>query len=300
MNIIRRALRKIVHKLGGRKIIPLKWTAVLLHIIELKRFPKLRNPRDLNEKIMWMAFNRDTTLWSQLSDKYEVRKYVAEKGFSNILIPIVGVYDKFEDIPQANLPSKFVIKSTDGSAQNIMVYDKDTADWNRIRDIINNWHSLKFGYATGEPHYINIPSRIIIEEMLPIKEDGLPIDYKFMCFNGKVHSCLVCSERDDQTFLSKFNLFNVKDWSEIKNGIRDINRGKAHKIQKPLFFNEMARIATILSQGFPFVRVDLYQIEKQIYFGEMTFTPAGFRISYINPSTLLEMGNIISIHTISK
>lgn len=294
MDLFRKGLRKGVKFLAGKKLIPAKTTFFLLHMIELLRIPDLKNPKDLNEKLMWLALNTDTSEWSRLSDKYEVRKFIASRGLGDILIPLSGVYDKVEEINFDEVPDAFVIKSTNGSAQNIIVKDKSKINTEAIIKEIVKWQKTKFGLASGEPHYLRIKPKLIIEKLLETKDHKLPVDYKFMCFNGKVHSCLVCSQRDDKTFVSKRNLFDVKTWQEITNSINPSYHGDISNTPKPLNLDKMVDIAKKISEGFPFVRVDLYNIEGKIYFGEMTFSPSGCRIASINHHTLSEMGKLIN------
>ncbi|MCH5241267.1 MAG: hypothetical protein J1F67_02425 [Muribaculaceae bacterium] len=293
MDIARKGLRKIVKKIASYKLLPPKLTVFILYSIETLRFPKLRNPKDLNEKLIWLAFNTDTTRWSRLTDKYEVRNFISEKGFANILTPLIGVFENADEIDFDNLPECFVIKSTNGTAQTIVVDDKSIIDKEKIKKEIKSWQTQNLGYSSGEIHYLRIPQRIIIEQKLGGKTTELPIDYKFMCINGKVHSCLVCSERDKKVFTSRRNLMEVNNWKEIADSVNKNYRGDPSTLKQPHNLKEMVKIAEVLSQEFPFVRVDLYEVEGKIYFGEMTFTPSGFHITSINRKTLKEMGNLL-------
>ena len=293
MDLLRKGLRKFIRKLAGRKIIPAKATVFILHAIETLRFPNLRNPKDLNEKLILLAFTSDTAKWSELTDKYEVRKYVAECGFSDILIPLFGVYHNPKEILLELLPEKSVIKTTNGSGQTIIIEDKSKTDISEIRKTLDFWIKRPFGFETGETHYLFIPPRIIVEEKIENAKGALPTDYKFMCFNGFVHSCLVCSERDAKTFESKRNLMDTDKWMEIPDSVKPDLQGEATKLERPQRLEEMVYIASRLSKGFPFVRIDLYEADGKIFFGEMTFSPAGFHITSITRKILLEMGDLI-------
>lgn len=295
MNIFRKALRKLIHILGENRIITPMSTMTLLHAAELGRLPDLKNPKDFNEKIIWMEFNVDTSMWSQLADKYNVRNYVAEKGLRNILIPDIGVYVNPEDIDFESLPQSFVIKSTNGCGQIIIVNDKDKLNISETIDEIKNWKRKKFGYSSGEKHYLSIPFRIMIESLLPLKNQNLPIDYKFYCFNGEVKYCLVVSERIIKGGTYLLNLFSLPEWEEINDAIYPEYKGNGKTILKPLILDEMIKTASVLSRGFPFVRVDLYEVNGKIYFGEMTFTPAGGRKPYMPKEFLLKLGELIQI-----
>lgn len=295
MNLFRKGLRRGVRFLAAQRIIPPKLDLWLLHVIELGRIPDINHPKDLNEKLMWLAFNSDTSQWSKLADKYEVRKYVEECGLSHILIPLLGVYDTVDTIPFNMLPSSFVIKSNNGSSQTIITTDKTKLDVRKACKEIENWQSEKFGLASGEVHYLKIQPRIVVEKLISGENGSLPVDYKFMCFNGKVHSCLVCSERDDKDFECKRNLIDPHTWKEFPNSVSGSYHGKMEDLKRPENLDEMIKVAERLSSGFPFVRVDLYNVDGKIYFGELTFSPSGFRIASITHPMLLEMGNLLQL-----
>lgn len=295
MNIFRKGIRRFIHLLGKKELMSSKRTMRFLHLVELGRWPNLKNPKDINEKLMWMEFNTDTSQWSRLADKYGVREYVKLKGFGNILVPMIGVYDNFADIDFNALPMEFVIKSTNGSSQTIIVRDKTKLDPNKIGKNIGNWFKIRFGLSTGEVHYLKIKPRIIIEKILPLKNQDLPIDYKFYCFKGEVKACLVFSERNIQKEFYKINLVDPFTWKEIDNSIKPNYRGNLSNINKPSKLGEMISIARKLSEDFPFVRVDLYEIDSKIYFGEMTFTPAGCRTPYMTRQMLYKFGESLII-----
>lgn len=293
MDLFRKGLRRLVHILGENKLISSKTTMTWLHTIELGRKPDLKRPRDLNEKLIWMEFNTDTREWSRLADKYEVRKYIEEKGFKDSLIPLIGIYETLEELDFEVLPEDFVIKSTNGCEQTIIVKDKSKQDIAKIREEIKGWQKKPFGLATGETHYLRIKPRIIVESLLPLKDNTPPIDYKFYCFQGKVHSCLIVSNRNFEKHSYRLNLIEPQGWIEIPNAIKPPYIGCFESVAKPVNLNEMIEMAEKISQPFPFVRVDLYNIDGKIYFGEMTFTPAGGRPFYMTTQCLEEMGNLI-------
>lgn len=293
MDIFRRALRLIVRNLAEKDIISLKTTALINHTIETLRMPRISGAEDLNEKIMHYAFFGDTALWPKLSDKFEVREFVAEKGFSETLIPLIGIYDSPEEIDFDKLPANFVIKATGGTARTIIVRNKSSIPIKKVKSQINHWMRHQFGKATGEAHYLEIKPRIVIEELLDPSSKHMPLDYKFMCFNGYVHSCLVCSNRNEKTFISKRNLMNVRNWEEIPESVVAKYKGDASSLKKPQGLDEMIDIASTLSKGFPFVRVDLYDINGKVFFGELTFTPSAFHITSITRKILIEMGKLM-------
>lgn len=290
LNIFKRGLRRCVQIAARKRIFSARTAACLLHRIEIGRFPDIDNPRDLNEKILWLEFNTDTSEWTRLADKIHVRDYVAQKGLGDILVPLIATYTPDADIDFDALPDSFVIKSNNGSAQSIIVDDKSKADFDAIREKIGSWFRGKnFAYATAEPHYLRIKPQILIEARLQTPDSSLPADYKFLCIDGKVTCCQVCSERNSKDFHCLFGLYDVDNWKEIPDSTPDyIHLKKAWP--RPAGLEKMIKCAEILSAGFPFVRIDLYDIDGKVYFGEMTFTPAAGRMVSINQRMLAVLG----------
>lgn len=250
------------------------------------RFINWNSPQSLDEKINWLKIYSDTSLWSNLADKYEVRKYVSERGFSDSLVKLYGKWDKVEDIDWNSLPNHFIIKTNNGSGDVIKCYNKNTFDYQKSIKTLKKLLHLKFGYDMGEQQYAKIRPCIIAEELLDsnnqaFKSDSL-IDYKFLSFNGKPTYIWVCFNRTHHsTDVAVYDLewhfhpeFSVST-SHYKLCTKPLPRPKA--------LEEMLHMASVLSKGFPFVRVDLYEVGGKAYFGEMTFTPAaGFNTFFSN------------------
>lgn len=259
--------KRIMELLG--KISPV-FSIKTLFFIRTKKIPNLKNPKTFNEKTTVLKLNKynNNELVTKCADKYEVRNYINEQNCGEILNKIYGVYENFDDIDFEKLPEHFALKCTHGCAYNIICSDKSKLDIEKSRKKVNKWMNEKYGYATVELHYTKIKPRIIIEKYLCDYNGKMPLDYKFYCFNGKVECVLVCSEREDKLKLSyydtKWNRLNYEksSWSSNQN------------IKKPKNLNEMIRYAEKLSKHFPFVRVDLYNDNGKIIFGELTFTPA--------------------------
>lgn len=256
----------------------------------------LDNPRTFNEKIQWLKLYDSTPIKTRLADKYLVREWIKEKIGEKYLIPLLGVFDKFEDIDFNKLPNRFVIKCNHGSGWNIIVKDKSKLDLRTIKEKLDKWLHTNFAFLAGyELHYKNMSPKIIIEQY---KEDdsGDLRDYKFLCFNGKVKYIWVDGERYSE---HKRNLYDL-EWNLID---KKIGEGKIYPnidyCPKPHNLNKMIEFATLLSKGFPFVRVDFFESNKQLYFGEMTFTSAS-GIHLTEPkSFILELGNLIKLPTLA-
>ncbi len=250
------------------KISP-KFSSCVLYFFRTKEIPHLKNPKNFNEKTTILKLGyADNELISKCADKYEVRGYVKNKGLENILNELYFVYDSVDDIDFEKLPNKFALKCTHGCAYNVICKNKENLDTKKVKRKLEKYMQEKYGQATVELHYLNIKPRIICEKYLCDNQGKMPLDYKIYCFNGKAKCILVCSERDEKLKLSYYDLnwnrlnFEKKNWSSNKD------------IEKPKNLEKMIQYAEILSEDFKFVRVDLYNDDGKIIFGELTFTPA--------------------------
>ena len=255
------------------------------------------NPQDINEKINWLKFNSDTTRWTQLADKYLVREYVKECGLEEILIPLYGVWDNAKDIDFAKLPDTFVIKTNHGSGEIIVCKDKSKLDVAHTVKLLNEWMSESYGQYQGEPHYINIPRKIIAEKYLFENSSYSTqsiIDYKFWCFDGVPYYVWVCCNRTRESVYVE--LYDT-NWNYLpeKSVYTDHYRDNGGKVPKPKNLDKMLSIASVLSKGFPQVRVDLYVCDNIVYFGEMTFTSSGGYMNFYTNEFLNELGNLVKL-----
>jgi len=248
--------------------VPDKLMVQIQYKLSTGRWAKLKKPVRFTEKIQWYKLNYRHDLLTKCSDKYSVREFVSAKGFSDILIALYGVFDNIEEINFENLPQKFVLKTTNGSHTNILCPDKSQLDFKLAKKTLVGWlnaWTCKMGREWG---YYNIKPRIIFEKYLEKDKNNDLIDYKFFCFNGEPYCLYVIVERflEDGIKLGIFDTnFNLLPYR------RSDIRGLKVDVPKPKNFNRMLEIAQKLSCDFPFVRVDLYNIDGIIYFGELTF-----------------------------
>lgn len=262
------------------------------------RFPNLKEPKDMNEKVLYMKLYTDTSRWTDLADKYLVRKYVEQCGLGQYLIPLVGVWNDVNDIDFESLPDSFIFKANNGVGKSelLLVRDKHLLDINKTKSFLDKLLKAKHvGVLSGEPHYIKMKPCIIAEELLP-SEDGekSPIDYKIYCANGKAKYIWVCSGRDSTgTAVMTYDT----NWNPRPDLCVFDSRYREDKIrQKPANLKEMLHVAETLVKPFPFVRLDLYNIQGKIYFGEMTFTPLGGMVNFHTKEFLDELGNAIDLN----
>jgi hypothetical protein len=199
-------------------------------------------------------------------DKYEVRKYVANKIGEEYLIPLLGVWDTFDAINFDELPEKFVLKCTHDSGSVYICNDKREFDIKYVKKKINKALKRNYYYVWKEWPYKNVKPRIIAEQFMVDESESDLKDYKFFCFNGVPELLFVATDRPHDT---RFDFYDLQfNHLPFEQGYPCATK----KISKPVNFNEMVMIASKLSQNIPHVRVDLYNINGKIYFGELTFT----------------------------
>ncbi len=233
--------------------------------------PDFKNPKTYCEKLQWIKFNYifENKSIGIKSDKYLVRFFLIKSGLEDILIPLYGVWKNFNDIDWDSMPKSFVLKINNGSGENYrwIIKDKKKVDFKKLEKEISLIMDTKYGYNyfRGEFQYSMTEKLIIAEEFL--QEDGGLTDYKFYCFNGEIEFFSV--ENKEKERRSYFN----RDWS--KNSVAFYNDVPQpdQPYKKPKNFNRMLSITRKLSRGYPHIRIDLYNINGKIYFGEMTFTP---------------------------
>ena len=230
-----------------------------------------KKPSDLIEKIIWMQFNADTTLWTQLADKYAAREYVKILGYEHLLSQLYGKYSSPNGIDFNNLPDRFVIKSNNACGTVMLVDDKYKLNLNKTKKVIKQWLNYRYGVMNAQLHYLKIPPCIIIEEYLGRNNtngDSL-IDYKFTCFDGIPESILVVSSRNQKGHPYKLNLYDVK-WNPITYNLCQHINDKT--VPRPESLDMLISVCKTLGKNIPYVRIDFYEVDGKPYFGEFTFT----------------------------
>jgi hypothetical protein len=245
----------------------------------------LKNPKDINEKILWLKLNtyNNNELVTNCIDKYRIREYLKQKGLEELLPKLYGVYDSVEEIEWDKLPKSYVVKCNHGCGYNILVPDSKKLDINQAIINLKKWIKEDYWKIGGEIQYKYINKKIIIEEYL-----GDVKNYKFYCFNGIPKVMYVSTNEWIENNCEKDKYIDYFDM-EFKH----INcKLKGHEnydgiIEKPVNFEEMKKVSAILSKDFPFVRVDLYDVNGKVYISELTFVPtAGFM--HLNPNNVVE------------
>lgn len=240
---------------------------------DYKKSINLKNPKSFMEKIIWLSLYSDTSMWSQLADKYRVREYVRERCGEKYLNQIYGVYSSTSEIDYDLLPQSFVLKTTNSCATNIIVRDKTVINKKETNQKLNRWLKFPYGELTGQLHYAQTTPLILAEKFLQQTEDNKQslIDYKFFCFGGVPKYVVLHSDRQENTHNFSAMVYDMewKAYPEFVNSHCPVSE----IVPRPSALKEMISIASCLSAPFPFVRVDLYLINGSPIFGEMTFTP---------------------------
>lgn len=261
-------LQKIINRMAGRYYfnwLPDKQYVQLYYWSVFGKKLNLKNPMTYTEKIQWLKLYDHNPLYSQLVDKYGVREYISEKIGSQYLFPLIGVWENVDDIDFDQLPNQFVLKCTHDSGGLIICKDKAALDVDAAKKKLV--HSMKSDYYLHgrEWPYKNVHRRIICEKYM-VDESGTQLkDYKFFCFDGEPKLLFVASDRGIDT---RFDFYDMEfNHYDVKNG----HEMSSVAFKKPRGFEEMCHLARKLSTGFRHVRVDFYDINGKVYFGELTF-----------------------------
>lgn len=244
----------------------------LRYFYVFKKKINLKNPQTFIEKLSWLKlykYQKDP-LVIRCSDKYLVRDYVRDCGYADILNDLIGVWDSAQEIPWNDLPQKFALKWNFGATMNIICEDKSKLDFNEVVSKMNKWRKNKCWLSHSEMHYKYIPKKIICEKFLESSKEKIIPDYKVYCFNGEPKTIFVMHDRGNGPIKTEY--FDT-NWNRLENSVKF--QSPENETAKPQCLERLLEISGKLSSPFPFVRCDFYIIGNKIYFGELTFTPAG-------------------------
>lgn len=243
----------------------------LCFIYEFKMGKKLnlKNPNTFNEKLQWLKLYDRKEIYTRLVDKYEVKKVVSNIIGEAHIIPTIGSWDSVDKIDFDALPEKFVLKCTHDSGSTVICSDKSSLSISDTKAKLDKAMRINYYWVSREFPYKNICPRIIAEPFVFNKDGTELVDYKLMCFNGRVHCSFTCTDRNNGKGL-KVTWYD-REWSEMPF-IRHYPKSSV-PIPRPKHYYEMIEAAEKLSQGISFVRIDFYEDENTFYFGEMTFFP---------------------------
>lgn len=255
----------------------------------------LKNPNTFNEKLQWLKLYNRKDEYVQMVDKYEVKKYVAGIIGPQYIIPTLGVWNSFDEIEFEALPDQFVLKCTHDSGGLIICKEKEKVDWKSAKKKIQRCLKRNYYWVGREWPYKNVQPRIIAEAyMQDVKTRDLK-DYKFFCFNGKPKYCQVIGDRSKNESMDFFDM----NWSLqpfTKKTFAGVEFPHDSSLRKPICFDEMVHIVGKLAVGIPMSRIDLYEINNKVYFGEITFFPNSGLFNQFSPVEWdVKLGRMISL-----
>lgn len=287
---LKNTLRNISHIIPDKLYLKLRYQSVFHKRLDLK------NPKTFNEKLQWLKLYDRKPEYTDMVDKYEAKKLIAERIGEEYVIPTLGVWDSFDQIDFDSLPDQFVLKCTHDSGGLVICRDKAKLDMEKARRRITSSLNRNYFWANREWPYKNIKPRIIAEKYMTDTPDTTEFtDYKFYCFNGKADCVMCCLERSTGT--PKFYFFN-KNWELLKYNRRGIEAPADFTLAKPEAMDDMFRIAELLSKDIPHVRVDLYVSDNKICFGEWTFfSESGFDKNLLY-QTDLRWGSLLDLELV--
>ncbi len=265
------------------------------YYLEMGKGLDLNNPKTMNEKLQWLKLYNRKPEYTQMVDKVLAKDYVAKKVGEKYIIPTLGVWNHFNEIDFDKLPDQFVLKTNHSGGGDGVVICKDKSTFDKEKAEKKLEYSLRQDISKSlvEWPYRSIKRKILAEMYL----GDNPIDYKFYCFDGDADVVMMCTERE--TGHPKFYFFD-KDWNLRRLNKRGKEAPEGFTLPKPEGMDEMFSIASKLSEGLPYARIDLYNIEGKIYFGEITFFPSsGFEVNRLYESDLY-FGNKIKLPQVTR
>ena len=227
----------------------------------------LKKPKWFSEKVMWLKlyYYPNSEIAIKSGDKYGMRSYITEQGFSDYLIPLYGVYNCVDEIDFNKFPSEFVLKKTNSAGDNLIVTNKDNLDFHKAKALMHNWMSTDIGISSGARHYSKMKSRIICEKYI----EGISEEIQIFCFHGEAKSFQI------GTFEFEDSL-NVGAFSKKTRIVKTyLNTEEVDLKMKNLEFEDLIKVAEVVSSNVPLVRVDFFESKGSFYLVELTYTPGG-------------------------
>lgn len=266
-NIVQRGISALAsHKMLN--FLPDRIFLELVYWLRMGKKLNLKEPKIYNEKLQWLKLYDRNPEYTRLVDKHEVKSFVAERIGEEYIIPTLGVWDNVEDIDFDALPNQFVLKCTHDSGGLVICRSKKDLDLRAARNKIKKRLKRNYYWYGREWPYKNVKPRIIAEPYLEDKKNGELRDYKFFCFDGQAKVMFVATERQKKGEEVKFDFFDM-DFKHLD--LRQGHPNAKSPVEKPETFEQMRKLAELLSQGIPQIRVDFYEVDGKNYFGEMTF-----------------------------
>lgn len=278
------AINSIVNFLPDKEFIIAKY------YLTFKKRLNLKHPFTFNEKINWLKLYDKRELYETFVDKVKVKEYVANKVGAEYIIPTISVYENVKDVKIEELPDKFVIKTTHDSASTFICEDKNHFNFQEVCLKLNHSLATDFSKKFREWPYKYVKPQIIAEKYIETK-DGNLMDYKIFCFNGKARFLKVDFNRNTHHQANYYTL----SWTLLPFGEAMFPPNPDFQISRPSNFDKMIELAEILAEDIPFVRVDFYNVDNKIFFGELTLFPAAGFGHFIPEKADLDIGHLLRL-----
>lgn len=250
-------------------LLPDKLYISLYYYMKMHKKMNWKNPQTFNEKLQWLKLHNRRPEYTMMVDKFEAKKYVADRIGEEYIIPTLGVWERFEEIDFDRLPDQFVLKCTHDSGGLVICRDKAKLDKDKARKKIESSLRNNYYYSGREWPYKNVKPRIIAEQYMEDTETAELRDYKIFTFDGVAKALFIATERASEAEETKFDFFDTEfRHLPFTNGHPNADVQPA----KPETFDEMLRLAEKLSTNIPHLRVDFYEVNGKAYFGELTFS----------------------------
>lgn len=274
-----------------KRILPNSLYLKLTYYKRLGKKLNLKSPQTFNEKLQWLKLYNRKPEYTKMVDKYEAKQYVEKIIGKEYIIPTLGIWNKFEDIDFDKLPNQFVLKCTHDSGGVIICKDKKEFEKDKAREEINICLKANYFYRSREWPYKNVKPRIIAEQYMEDNKSKELRDYKFFCFNGKVK----CFKIDFDRFLQHRANYYDTSLKILPFGEAICPPDYNRNLEIPEQINKMIMLAEKLSKDIPFLRVDFYEVNGKIYFGELTFFPASGLGKFTNEEWDKTLGSWIEL-----
>lgn len=230
----------------------------------------LDNPKTYNDKMSWLKLYYHKAIFTKMVDKYGVKEYVTERlGSDKYVIPAYGVYNTFDDIDFEKLPNEFIMKCTHDSGSQIVCRDKVAFNKTKARAILEKGMKRDYFWHNREWPYKNVPRKILIEKFVPQLGNDESIEYKVTCCDGKVKFITVCTGPAHEEPERRHNDHFDTEWNRINFEV--VFSKSPYPIKKPSMLKELIEMSEKLAEGLPYLRVDWYDVDGDILFGELTF-----------------------------
>lgn len=251
----------------------------------------LKDPQSFSEKLQWLKIYNRNPEYTKMVDKFEVKQYVANIIGDQYIIPTIGVWDNVDDIDFDSLPEQYVIKCTHDSGSIYICKDKNTFNVKQVKKKLANGLKKNMFICGREWPYKNVKARIIAEKYIEDEQVHELRDYKFFCFGGKVKMFKIDFDRFTE---HRANYFDI-NLNLLPFGEADFPPKPEKSLDFPSQINKMFKLAEILSKDIPFLRVDFYQANNHVYFGELTFFPATGMGKWTDDKWDIELGSWINL-----